>query len=945
MRACPVCLEPFDSSLKVCPNDGHTLSEADTLIGRVVDNRFRVDLPLGKGGMGTVYRATQLNLNRTVALKIIRDEVLGNAVTVERFKREAYAAARLKHPHIVTVYDYGIDQSVGAFIVMEHLSGVPLNEEIHRRGRLPVGHALRVMRDVCSAVQTAHEAGLIHRDLKPHNIFLETTPEGRIAKVLDFGIAKAQDGGGDVTLTATGAMLGTPLYMSPEMANGVPLDARSDVYSLGCVLFEMLTGSPPFVARSAPALILKHMTEPPRLPSEVEPEVPAMLDAILLKALAKEPSERFQSAGELGRALASTGSMAGFDVDRGDDPWFGETLASGGAPAAFAPTETVARTEIAETALAPAPPKPESPRTETTDDLPRAAVTTPLPRAQPKRRLGVAAVAVAAAAALVAASFVAGRRSALPASPTFQKVTYRRGTVWSARLAPDGHTVVYSASWDGGPIEIYTTSPETTESRPRGLEGCDLLAVSRMQELAILLNASVAEPIANIGTLARVPLAGGVPREVLENVLYADFSPDGKQLAVVHQVEDRCRLEYPIGTVLFETTGWLSHLRVSPDGERLAFVSHPEHGDNRGSVMTVTTGGESAALSPEMVQIQGLSWGPDGREIWFSGADTGVSRRLFAVGRDGTMRKLAPFLGGTKLYDVAGDRTLLAYDDLRAGLVGLPPGATPERERDLSWLDYSFAADLTADGKTVLFSEMGAAGGSTYAVYMRTTEGSPAVRLGEGKAMALSPDGKWVLTSLNAAPPRLMLLPTGAGVARELERGGIAVYTLGSWFPDGRRIVFAGSEPGKGSRLYVQDVDGGAPVPVTPEGTNLILAQNCVSPDGRSVFATGPDGRITIYPLDGGESRPVPGLEPGAFAVRWGADGRSLYTFKIGKVPMTVYLVDVATGERKSWRELNPPDPSGIVVTVPVLVTPDGAAYAYSYLRESSELHLVQGME
>jgi DNA-binding beta-propeller fold protein YncE len=216
--------------------------------------------------------------------------------------------------------------------------------------------------------------------------------------------------------------------------------------------------------------------------------------------------------------------------------------------------------------------------------------------------------------------------------------------------------------------------------------------------------------------------------------------------------------------------------------------------------------------------------------------------------------------------------------------------------------------------------------------------------------MALSPDGKWVLTSLNATPPRLVLLPTGAGVPRELERGGIEVYTLGSWFPDGRRIVFAGSEAGKGSRLYVQNVDGGAPVPITPEGTNLILAQSCVSPDGRSVFATGPDGRITIYPIDdwtatAGEPKPVPGLEPGSFAIRWSADGRSLYTFKIGTMPMTVYLVDIETGERTAWRSLIPPDPTGIVVTVPVLVTPDGATYAYSYLRESSELHLVEGLE
>jgi eukaryotic-like serine/threonine-protein kinase len=286
------------------------------LIGSTIDGKFRVDAQLGRGAMGTVYRATQLNLERPVAMKVMRSDILSNPVAIERFKREALAIARLKHPRIVAIYDYGVASEVGAYIVMEYLEGKALNAEVKERKTLPIALAIRWMRQVCSAVAVAHEGGVIHRDLKPHNIFLEATQDGPFVKVLDFGLAKLQratdDGVG--SLTKSGTLVGSPPYMSPEQCEDLPLDAQSDIYSLGCVFYEMVAGRPPLVGSSPIDTLVKHMNEHPRPASELNPEVPAELDAILLKALAKHKKDRYESAAEFGQVLRSVD--AGFDPER-----------------------------------------------------------------------------------------------------------------------------------------------------------------------------------------------------------------------------------------------------------------------------------------------------------------------------------------------------------------------------------------------------------------------------------------------------------------------------------------------------------------------------------------------------------------------------------------------------------------------------------------------------
>ena len=316
MRQCASCLKRYDSSVEVCPDCGTRLISFNPLLGSTIEGKFRIDVQLGRGAMGTVYRATQLNLERPVAMKVMRSDILSNPVAIERFKREALAIARLKHPRIVSIYDYGVAPEVGAYIVMEYLEGRPLNAEVKAMGPLPLEQGIRWMRQVCSAVAVAHSAGVIHRDLKPHNIFLETTQDGPFVKVLDFGLAKLQRGSeeGIGSLTKSGTLVGSPPYMSPEQCEDLPLDAQSDIYSLGCVFYEMVAGRTPFVGSSPIDTLVKHMNEIPAPPSNYNPDVPSAVDVVLLKALSKHKHDRYASATEFGQALASV--EVGVDPDR-----------------------------------------------------------------------------------------------------------------------------------------------------------------------------------------------------------------------------------------------------------------------------------------------------------------------------------------------------------------------------------------------------------------------------------------------------------------------------------------------------------------------------------------------------------------------------------------------------------------------------------------------------
>ncbi len=831
---------------------------------------------LGAGGMGEVYRARDTRLGRDVAVKVLLRTFSKDPDRLRRFEQEARTAGALNHPNILVIYDVGTYND-SPYLVSELLEGETLRGRL-AGGALPQRKAIDYAQQIARGLAAAQAKGIVHRDLKPENIFL--LKDGR-AKILDFGLAKL------VQTEVSGAGETLPADAAARTAPGVVMG------TMGYMSPEQ-AGGQPTDARSdifVFGAILYEMLTGERafrgassletLRAILNEEPPPLrdpgLDRVVRHCLEKTPEERFQSASDLA-----------FDL---------EALAT-----------------------------------------PRRPVATTTPR----RRAWAVVLAAAILAAAALASFFAGRTiggKGAASQVVFQQLTFRRGYLPSARFAPDGQTIVYSATWDGKPVEIFTTRLGSPESRPMGLPGAGVLSISSSGELAISMGCELNWGACQ-GTLARVPLAGGAPRQVLERVDDADWAPDGKSLAVVRAVEGRYRLEFPIGKVLYESPGWITNPRVSPKGDRIAFGEYPVLGNMVGSVSVVDLAGKKKTLLTGWFLL-GLAWRPDGEEIWFTGTPVGRTKKLHAVSLSGDVRTIYRPHGDIAIADIFRDgRVLLVGDNVRSRIVGLTPGNG--EERDLSWFDWSMVADLSADGKTLLFYEWGEGAGGAPHVYARKTDGSDAVRLGEGKPLALSPDGRWALALQQTSPPQLILLPTGAGEQKTLPLSGIQEYFFAFWFPDGKRISFVGSEAGHDPRSYVQDLEGGKARPVTAEGTYAFL----ISPDAKRMVI-GAAGEYFLVPADG-QRVPIVGLEAGDTPVLWSADGRALFVRGRGEFAAPVYRLDLSSGQRKLWKVLAPADPAGLTNIASdsgFRLTPDGRGYAFTYWSDLSVLYLAEGLK
>jgi eukaryotic-like serine/threonine-protein kinase len=555
----------------------------------------------------------------------------------------------------------------------------------------------------------------------------------------------------------------------------------------------------------------------------------------------------------------------------------------------------------------------------------------------------VGVVAVVIALVGVALKFVPRHRVESAGSPDFERLTFDPSELSDARFTPDGASVVYSSGPTSNKWTLYTQRIGTRVPQSLGINNALPLSVSATGKLALLTSTDSDphfETEKATGILAETVLGGDAPRELMTNVGAAEWSPDG-QLAVVRQVNGRTRLEFPVGKVLYENTGWISSPRFSPKGDLIAFLDHPISPDDRGNVVVVDLNGRARALSGFWESERGLAWTPNGEEVWFAATRSGVARSLYAVNLNGEERRVLSVAGGLSLEDISRDgRVLLTRDNERLGIQFITSGSTEPRE--LSWLDWSIAVDLSPDGKKLLFGEEGEGAGPSYQVGLRPTDGSSPVMLGEGVAQSLSPDGNWALSILPPPDDHIVLLPTGAGTPRTLERGPIERYQFerAGWLPDSKQITFAAREPGHTQRCYVQGIDGGKPRAFSPEGMWFCSP----SPDGH-ILAVDQNGRGLLYaPGATGKPEREIKLNHNEAPSGWTNDSKFIYLLDWYTKTPSIVRFELATGRRQVWKELQFPATNTQLKGEELVITPDGQSYAYTYSRHLSDLYLVQGM-
>jgi Tol biopolymer transport system component len=858
------------------------------VIGRKLAS-YEVLEKLGEGGMGEVWRACDQRLNRMVAIKMLPPALAVDPGLRARFEQEARALGALNHPNIVTIYDVGQDEDGRAYMVSELVEGESLRAVLDR-GPLAARKAVEFAGQIAEGMAAAHALGIIHRDLKPENVMV--TKSGQV-KLLDFGLAKqkpqaADDRTATLELSQPGTILGTAGYMSPEQVRAEPVDARSDIFSFGCVLYEMVAGRRAFRATSAIETMHAILSAEPLDFEGDAAKLPPALATIIRRCLEKRPEQRFQSAADLAFALKSISAIGGSAIETG----------------------TTLKMPVA----------------------PRAA-----------RKLNWRwLVGAGSALALLAAGYALSLLNSRPASPQYQRVTFRKGDVTGARFTPDGRNVVYAARWEGHANRVFLAVPGSPESRDLGLpDGSRILAVSSKDDLAFL---------SPNGALERMSLAGGQMRPLLDGVLDADWSPDGNSLAVLREVNGVSRIEYPLGTVMLDKIGSpLESIRVSPDGENIAFLSFIQ--GRRVALNVVNRAGKRSSLGPISAQTtsnepSALAWSPNGEEIWVRSMDASDPQTIYAINLKGAKRTIANLPGRVRFFDLAKDgRILLSTGSMQFGILGAGPGDSSER--DLSCLDQSVVMGISDDGSTILASILGDSAGPRGSIYIRKTDGSPAVRVGDGMAYRLSPDGRWVSSyMLEPDGSRTFgITPTGAGENAPLRIPGTEFSVVYGWFTEPQRYLVLGYLKGKRAQCFSWDAAKGDLKPICPEGTPDSF-YIFLSPDKTRVVTPRKGGGWYAYSVSGGPAIEVHSIHDDEQPIGWRADSKSLF-IRQKQTPNTtipIWSVDILTGQRTLWKEIHSSRSIDSPGDLHLWITPDGQAYAYNYSIFLSDLYVGAGL-
>ena len=839
---------------------------------------FVILAPLGEGGMGQVYRARDERLGREVALKLLPDAFREDPERSGRLLLEAKAAGRLDHPNILAVHDVGTHEG-RTYMVTELLEGRSLRDLMPDGEPLPARKAVGLALQLAQGLAAAHEKGIVHRDIKPENLFV--TQDGRL-KILDFGLAKTTPSAltepvdpTDTMATAEGVVMGTVGYMAPEQVRAGAVDHRTDLFAFGVVLFEMLSGHRPFLGHTTQEVLFAILKRSPPDLLEAQPQLGQPLAQLVERCLEKDPALRYQSTRDLAHALES-----------------------------IQPTGSSPR--LAASASWPA--------------LPRAW--------RPYLAAGFLALALGSWGVL-------HRRPAAP-MPSFRQMTFRRGTVYTARFTPGATGIVYSAQWDGGPRQLFTTLPGTldTVDLQRGkvdvhglLDAGGILAITRPGGGF------------SAGTLARVPMGPGPAKELLEGVAWADHQAGCLDDAIIRDVDGRARLEFPIGRPLVDSSGRLAYPRISPTGDRVAFLEFQDPDTDTGCVVVVDRKGARTQVTGVWKSLEGLGWRND-HELWFCASQDGNALWLHAADLKGHLRLLLRVPGRLVLHDLAPDGKVLAErNSYRAFILGLAPGES--QPRDLSWLDYSELSQISRDGTQVLFTESGDGGGRNGIVYLRPTRGGPPLRLGEGTALCLSDDGRQALILPPAADHHLERVPVGPGTPVAVPPGSLAVFSWGRFLPGEREAILWASAPGSARRLYRMTLATGASAPLGPPG--FAPASCGLSPDGRRLLGT-LAGQVAILPLDGGLPEAQPRVPAGLRPVGWGPDPKSLILLQ-PRPPATLIRYHMESGAATPLQVLAAPDSAGVLGTPTVSLAADGRALVFQGYRLLSDLYIIENIE